>query len=231
MLAMNYVGLNNELTETGVKLVAVSKTHPIEIINDLYTYGQRDFGENKVQELIEKAQTLPEDIRWHMIGHLQRNKVKMLLPHVYMIHSIDSIRLLKEVDKEAGKINRKVKCLLQAKIAQEDTKYGFDFSVLRSFFQSGTHLNYPNIIYSGLMGMATNTSDQSQVKAEFASLKVLFGEIKANHFTDNDSFKEISMGMSGDYKLAVESGSTIVRIGSLIFGDRYYAKNTLVYKR
>ena len=217
---MNYVTLNNELAKTGTKLVAVSKTHPQPIIQDLYTYGQRDFGENKVQELLEKVDTLPQDIRWHMIGHLQRNKVKYIIPFIHMIHSIDSFRLLREVNKEAAKINRKIKCLLQVKIAQEESKFGFSPAEVKAYLRSEEFQSLKHIEISGLMGMATYTTNTHQIRSEFRTLKQLFDELETGIFAGQPGFEELSMGMSGDYELAIEEGSTMVRIGSLIFGKR-----------
>ena len=203
---MNYVTLNNELTEKGVKLVAVSKTHPIEIIKELHTFGHRDFGENKVQELTEKAKILPTDIRWHMIGHLQRNKVKHIVPFVHMIHSVDSQRLLREINKEAAKIGRTINCLLQVKIAREDSKFGFYPQDVENLIDSEEFKSYNNVRIAGLMGMATNTNDKREVSREFHQLKTLFDSLKSSHFADYSYFKELSMGMSGDYELAVEEG-------------------------
>lgn len=209
--------LISELPES-VTLVAVSKTKPNEAIAEAYQAGQRDFGENKVQELVLKWETLPKDIEWHMIGHLQRNKVKYIAPFVSLIHSVDSVRLLQEIDKQAKKNKRVIDCLLQVHIAQEDTKFGFDEVELIEFINSTYYNELSNVRIRGLMGMATFTSEENQLKAEFSSLKQIF-ERQKNAFED---FDILSMGMSGDYQLAIEEGSTMIRVGSAIFGARFY---------
>ena len=209
-----YIELQQELSAKGVVLIAVSKTKPPEDILQLYELGQRDFGENYVQELIEKQASLPKDIRWHFIGHLQSNKVKYIAPFIYLIHGIDSLKLLREVDKQGLKYNRKIDVLLQAYIAKEDTKFGLDISELDEIVQSFPTFNYLNI--KGLMGMASMTDDISQVNSEFEHLKQLFGKYSLL----DPSFSILSMGMSGDYKIALEHGSNMVRIGSLILGNR-----------
>jgi pyridoxal phosphate enzyme (YggS family) len=201
-----------------VTLVAVSKTHPITLIQEAYQAGQRVFGENRVQELVPKYEALPKDIQWHLIGSLQTNKVKYIASFVYMIQSVDSLKLLETIDKEAQKHNRKVNCLLQVYIAQEETKHGFDSSEIVDFFTTQKFNHYKNIEFSGLMGMATNTDNLTQVSNEFRSLNQLFTQIK-NIYT-NPGFSQLSMGMSSDYKLAIKEGATIVRIGSTIFGNR-----------
>ena len=197
-----------------VTLIAVSKTKPISLIQEAYATGQRDFGENKVQELVEKQEALPNDIRWHMIGHLQRNKVKYIAPFVHLIHGVDSLRLLKEINKQGAKINRCIPVLLQVHISQETTKFGFDSNELKEAINECKVLEW--IKPCGLMGMATFTSDLDQVRSEFQGLKDLFGEYQSN-FGENPI---LSMGMSGDYKVAIDQGSTMIRIGSSLFGSR-----------
>lgn len=204
----------------GATLVAVSKTHPAEEIKAAYDLGLRDFGENRVQELVAKQPELPEDIRWHMIGHLQRNKVKYIAPFVHMIHSVDTLKLLTEINKEAAKQQRTIKCLLQVHIALEETKFGFDDQEVIAFFEQGLYKSFPHVTISGLMGMATFTDDMKQVRYEFRYLADLFARIQEHHFEKKDCFNVLSMGMSGDYRIAIEEGSTLVRVGSLIFGQR-----------
>lgn len=201
-------------------LVAVSKTKPTSAILQAYQADQLDFGENKVQELAQKAEELPKDIRWHMIGHLQRNKVKYIAPFVHLIHGVDSIRLLKEVEKQAQKVNRVIDCLLQVHIADEETKFGFGTDEVMELLQSDELQSLHHVRIVGLMGMATNTTDQSKVAAEFRKLKSLFERLKTvkNHLLQ---INVLSMGMSGDYTLAISEGSTMVRIGSAIFGSRH----------
>lgn len=206
----------------GVRLVAVSKFHPNEALEEAYAAGQRIFGESHVQEMTQKYETLPKDIEWHFIGHLQTNKVKYMAPYVAMIHAIDSYKLLAEVNKQAAKANRVIPCLLQIHIAQEETKFGFSFDECRDMLNAGEWKELNNIRLAGVMGMATNLDDAEQIKREFCSLHTFFKEIKQSYFTDSTSFKEISMGMSHDYPLAVETGSTLVRVGSKIFGERNY---------
>lgn len=216
---MEYEELLNVLKLKGVKLVAVSKTKPIEEIQKLYEKGQRIFGENKVQEIVAKAPHLPADIHWHMIGHLQKNKVKQLLPFVNMIQSIDSSELLSEVNKEAGKVGKTLDVLLEVKIASEDSKYGL--SKPEAFQIAEAYLNnkFENIRICGLMGMASFSDDTTLVKKEFMELKNLFEEIKLT-LKNNPEFSVLSMGMSGDFQIAIEAGSNMVRIGSLLFGSR-----------
>lgn len=204
----------------GVKLVAVSKTKPIEVIQDAYQTGHKIFGENKAQELTQKHEVLPKDIEWHFIGHLQSNKTKYIAPFVSMIHGIDSFKILKTVNKEARKNNRVIPCLLQFHIAQESTKFGFSEEEAREMLESETFAAMKNVTIAGVMGMATFTDDEQQVRNEFKSLKSIFEKLKNNYFPNEPQFKEISMGMSDDYSVAVEEGSTIVRIGSIIFGAR-----------
>ncbi len=207
-----YTAANNVL------LVAVSKTKPNSDIEALYAAGHRDFGENYVQELVDKQASLPEDIRWHFIGHLQSNKVKYIAAFVHLIHGIDSLKLLQEVNKQAIKANRVIDCLLQMHIAQEETKFGLDEGELNSILDQ-LHA-FPHVRVRGLMGMASFTENQEQVKMEFAQLKHYFDSAKAK--LASPEFDTLSMGMSGDYQLAIEQGSTLVRIGSLLFGARQY---------
>ncbi len=199
-----------------VSLVAISKTKPIADIQEAYHAGQRLFGENKIQEMTEKWEELPKDIEWHMVGHVQRNKVKYMAPYVGLIHAVDSLKLLKEIDKEAKKNNRIIKCLLQIKIADEDSKFGITAEEAKAILKSEKLAEMENLKVTGLMGMATFTEDEEQVKKEFQYLKSVFDELQKK-FKD---LKTLSMGMSGDYKIAVESGSNMVRIGSAIFGER-----------
>lgn len=219
-----YQNIKKTLPEN-VTLLAVSKTHPEEAIMDLYNIGCRDFGENKVQELTQKYNDLPKDIRWHQIGHLQTNKIKYIIPFVYMIHSVDSLKLAVEINKQAAKHNRVVNCLLQLKVASEETKFGFDSSEIVELMEQGAFRELKNIRICGLMGMATNTTDKDEIRNEFLEVNTLFNRIKANYASEvGEGFAQISMGMSGDYPLAVECGSTIVRIGTILFGERDYSK-------
>jgi PLP dependent protein len=205
-----------------VTLVAVSKTHPNNAIMDAYQCGQRQFGENKVQELVSKYEALPKDIEWHMIGHLQSNKVKYIVPFVALIHGVDSIKLLQCIDKEARKVGRVVDCLLQVHIAMESTKFGFGIDELPSLLTSELITSLGSVRIRGLMGMATFTDDDMQVKHEFSRLKKVFDSLKQGLFSCTNSFDLISMGMSDDYLLAVSEGSNMVRVGSSIFGERDY---------
>lgn len=204
----------------GIRLVAVSKFQPNEAIEEAYQAGQRIFGESRAQELKAKHETLPEDIEWHFIGQLQTNKIKYIIPYVSIIHGIDSYHLLSEVDKHATKVGRKVDCLLQLHIAQEETKTGFTFDECRQMLTLGEWKSLQHIRICGLMGMATFTDSQEQIAKEFRSLSNFFKEIKQEYFADDDSFRELSMGMSDDYPIAIEYGSTLVRIGSKIFGEK-----------
>ena len=204
----------------GVRLVAVSKFHPAETIREAYDAGQRCFGESRAQELLAKFQQLPQDIEWHFIGHLQTNKVKYIVPFVSLIHSVDSVRLLDEIERQAERVGRVVDCLLEVHVAQEDTKYGFSLDDCREFCTAENVVTYPHIRFRGIMGMASNTDDDGQVKREFAQLKQLFDEVRGN--MSDASFDTLSMGMSHDYLMAVEQGSTMVRIGTTIFGERVY---------
>lgn len=215
-----YQQLKSALDTKGTTLIAVSKTKPIEDIQVLYDAGHRDFGENYVQELVQKESVLPKDIRWHFIGHLQSNKVKMIAPFAHLIHGVDSIKLLEVIDKEGRKINRKINCLLQVHIAKEETKFGLDLEEAKQ--AATTYFNenkYTHVELCGLMGMASFSDDQQLVESEFKSLKQLFDDIKLAH-KNAAQFNILSMGMSGDYLLAIESGSTMVRVGSLLFGKR-----------
>lgn len=204
----------------GVTLVAVSKTKPVAIIQEAYDAGQRVFGENKVQELVEKQEALPKDIQWHMIGHLQSNKVKYIAPFVNLIHGIDSLKLLKVVNKEGLKNKRKIPCLLQVHIAQEETKFGFDEQEILQLIEEDIFSDLSHVEINGLMGMASYTPDQEQVKKEFRGLHLLFKKLKSSYFSKKPEFATLSMGMSGDYDLAMQEGSSMVRIGSAIFGSR-----------
>lgn len=212
----NYQNILSQLPQN-VKLVVVSKTNPAEKIKEVYDLGQRAFGENKVQELLEKQPVLPNDIEWHLIGHLQTNKVKYIAGFISMIESIDSEKLLKEVDKEALKNNRKINILLQVKIAKEDTKFGLTVDEAKDIFNNYLEGNYPNIEIKGLMGMASFVDDDSQIREEFSVLKNLFDEL-----SQLKPLETLSMGMSGDFPIAIESGSNSVRVGSAIFGERNY---------
>ncbi len=211
------MALKDFLDSQKVELIAVSKTKPVADILALYELGQRDFGENYVQELRDKQSQLPQDIRWHFIGHLQSNKVKFILPFVYMIHGVDSYKLLKEINKQAAKLQRQINCLLQVHIAQEETKFGFSRAELDEAIVNLTGEQLPFVHIRGLMGMASLTNDEAVIRKELSGLKNIFDEYKARYFTQ---FDNLSMGMSSDYKIAVEEGSSMVRIGSLLFGSR-----------
>lgn len=208
-----------------VKLIAVSKTKPKEAIQEAYDAGYRIFGENKPQELMEKYNALAKDIEWHFIGHLQTNKVKYIAPFVSLIHAVDSPKLLSMIDKEAKKNDRQIDCLLQFYIADEDTKFGFSQEEAIELLKSEEYKEFNNIRIVGVMGMATNTENDSQISSEFANLKRIFNYLKTNFFKTEEYFKEISMGMSGDYTLAIEQGSTMIRVGSSIFGSRNYSSS------
>jgi PLP dependent protein len=219
MIADNYNNILNSLPES-VTLVSVSKTKPIEDILEVYNAGCRVFGENKVQELCTKQEQLPKDIEWHLIGHLQTNKVKYVASFVACIHAVDSFKLLQEINKQAKKNNRTIPCLLQFHIAQEDSKFGFNFDEAKELLESNEFVELENISIIGVMGMATNTENTTQIVDEFRTLEGLFQVLKSNYFKYNPNFKEISMGMSGDYTLAIQEGSTMIRVGSSIFGNR-----------
>lgn len=215
----SYKQLIKELTEKNVTLIAVSKTKPVSDILELYDLGHRDFGENYVQELTEKAEQLPKDIRWHFIGHLQSNKVKQITSFVHLIHGVDSLKLLKEINKQGEKFNRVMDCLLQVDIAQEETKFGLDEKELDVLISQCADVLMPHVQICGLMGMASFTDDMNKIKNEFQYLKRLFDK-HAKSQTSNFKCQTLSMGMSSDYKIAIGEGSNMVRIGSLIFGER-----------
>ncbi|MFZ6011573.1 MAG: YggS family pyridoxal phosphate-dependent enzyme [Bacteroidota bacterium] len=204
----------------GCKLVVVSKTQPPERIQEAYETGHRLFGENKVQELTTKHEALPKDIEWHLIGHLQTNKVKYIAPFVSLIHSVDSYKLLEEINKQGGKINRVIPCLLQLHIAEEETKFGFSVQEVLDLFQSQPIDQLRHVKILGLMGMATFTNNKEQVRKEFRNLKVFFEKLKSSSLPGQTEMKELSMGMSGDYTIAIEEGSTLVRVGTAVFGER-----------
>ena len=215
-IASNLAQIKSTL-HTGVELIAVSKTYPPEALLEAYAAGQRHFGENRTQELTEKHELLYKDICWHMIGTLQRNKVKYIAPYVHLIHSVDSIELLEEINKHAGRNHRVISCLLQVYIATEETKHGFLPEEVLQFFKQNEQGEYPNVHIIGLMGMASFTTNEAQVRAEFRGLKALFDSLNLEY---GAGFNTLSMGMSGDYRIAMEEGSTHVRIGSAIFGAR-----------
>ncbi|TCD08417.1 YggS family pyridoxal phosphate-dependent enzyme [Pedobacter frigidisoli] len=219
-IADNLKQYKNEVESGNVKLIAVSKTQSTEAILEAYNAGQLIFGENHVQEMVDKQAQLPADIEWHLIGHLQSNKVKYIAPFVKVIHGVDSIKLLQEINKQAAKNKRIIDCLLQIYIADEDTKFGLGFDEVIELLRSEEYQELKNIRIVGLMGIATNTKNEKQIAIEFRELKVLFDGIKTSFFSEDDFFKEISTGMSADYKIAIEEGSTMVRIGSSIFGKR-----------
>ncbi len=221
-IASNILSLRQTLPPS-VRLVAVSKTRPVSDILEAYNVGQRCFGENRVQELLDKKELLPADIEWHLIGHLQRNKVKHIVPFISMIQSVDTFRLLETVNSEALKIKRVVDCLLQIHIAREETKFGFSTGEIREMIESPEFETLKFVRICGVMGMATFTPDSGQVRSEFSYLADCFNDLKVNYFSDKPFFREISMGMSGDYKIALSEGSTIIRLGSIIFGKRIYS--------
>lgn len=219
-IADNLLAYKNELDKTQAELIAVSKYQEPAAIMEAYNAGQRVFGENIVQELVDKQAQLPQDIEWHLIGHLQTNKVKYIAPFVKLIHSVDSLKLLIEINKQAAKNKRVIDCLLQIYIADEDTKFGLGFDEAIELLRSDEFAELKNVRIVGLMGIASNNATEKQTLDEFTELKVLFDGIKVSFFRKDDYFKEVSMGMSGDYKLAIEAGSTMVRVGSSIFGKR-----------
>ena len=216
----NIIELQKELQPIAVQLVAISKTKPNEDVLEAYQAGQRIFGENQVQELVAKYEALPKDIEWHLVGHLQTNKVKYIAEFISLIHSVDSLKVLMEINKQAKKHNRVIDCLLQVFIADEDTKFGLDHAELIELLRSSEFAELENIRIRGLMGIATNTENERIVKEEFYELKMLFDGIKVTYFRKQASFDILSMGMSSDYKLAIEQGSNMVRLGSTIFGKR-----------
>ncbi|MBC9931956.1 YggS family pyridoxal phosphate-dependent enzyme [Chitinophaga qingshengii] len=219
-----YQAVLSQLKPFSAQLVAVSKTKPLEDIEAFYAAGQRIFGENYVQELVEKQAALPADIQWHFIGHLQSNKVKYLAPFVHTIHAVDSLKLLQEINKQAAKHQRVINCLLQVHIAAEETKFGMDEQELQQLLSwwNNHQSELTHVRIAGLMGMATNTDNETQVRQEFHQLHQLFGSVKTTFFNTQDYFRELSIGMSADYTIALEEGSTMVRIGSLLFGERNY---------
>ena len=218
-ISSNLISLKSKIPAS-VRLVAVSKTKPVFDILEAYNAGQKCFGENRVQELLNKKELLPRDIEWHLIGHLQRNKVKSIVSFISMIQSVDSYKLLTTINSEASKINRVVDCLLQIHIAKEETKFGFSVNELEEMIESPEFMNLRFVKICGVMGMATFTADSVQIHREFSSLADCYNDLKNNYFSTNQDFSEISMGMSGDYEIALKDGSTIVRIGSLLFGER-----------
>ena len=211
-----------ELLPEGVQLVAVSKFHPVEQLMEAYEAGQRIFGENHAQELAAKAAVMPQDIQWHFIGHLQTNKVKQVVPYVSLIHSVDSLRLLREIDKQAKKVERRIDCLLQLHVAPEETKFGFTPDEMLQMLEEGEWRDLTNVRLCGIMCMATNTDDEAQIRREFHVAKQTFEEAQQRFFKDYDNFCERSMGMSEDFPIAIEEGATLVRIGTRIFGQRNY---------
>lgn len=219
-IGANISAIKKEIGNSNVKLIAVSKTKPVESILEAYEAGQRVFGENMVQELVDKYEKLPKDIEWHLIGHLQTNKVKYIAPFISLIHSVDSLKLLQEINKQALKNNRIIDCLLQLEIADEETKYGLDLSEAIELLRSEEYKELKNIRICGVMGIATLTDNPKITAEEFYELSIFYKGLKDTFFRKDDAFKEISMGMSGDYKLAIEKGSTMVRLGSTIFGVR-----------
>lgn len=219
-ITANIQEVQQELNPIGVTLVAISKTKPVEDIQEAYDAGQRIFGENMVQELVEKQEKLPHDIQWHLVGHLQTNKVKYIAPFITLIQSVDSLKLLIEINKQAIKHNRVIDCLLQVDIAQEDTKFGLDHPEVIELLESEEFKAMKNVRIRGLMGIATNTEKEKEIKEEFYELKMLFDGIKVSYYRKEESFDTLSMGMSSDYKLAIEQGGNMVRLGSTIFGKR-----------
>ena len=221
IIAKNLDHIKKKIPES-VKLVAVSKTQSVEIIREAYETGQRIFGENKVQELVSKYEQLPKDIEWHMIGHLQSNKVKLIAPFVHLVHGVDSLKLLRVINQEGIKHNRVILCLLQIKIAQEETKYGLSENEAEVLLSDNEVSIFKNIRIIGLMGMATYTDDTSIIRNEFRNLSAIFSRLQKKHFSLDTDFKELSMGMSHDYPIAIEEGATYIRVGSSIFGERNY---------
>ena len=220
-IAGNIEKLKKELDER-ICLVAVSKTKPNEDILEAYSTGHRVFGENKVQDLVKKAEELPNDIQWHFIGHPQTNKVKYIAPFISLIHGVDSIKLLKMIDKEGKKNDRVINCLLQFHIAEEQTKFGLNLAEAQSILESPEFTALEHVRVVGIMGMATYTDDDEQIRKEFKGLMSVFNSLKETYFAEDELFTEISMGMSGDYEIAIEEGSTMIRVGSSIFGERVY---------
>ncbi|GAA4384336.1 YggS family pyridoxal phosphate-dependent enzyme [Hymenobacter koreensis] len=210
------------LSGSNCRLVAVSKTHPVELIQEAYEAGQRLFGENRVQELVAKQPELPADIEWHLIGHLQTNKVKYIAPFVHTIQSVDSLKLLLEIERQAARHNRVVRVLLQFHIAEEETKFGLSLPEAEALLRDEAARTLSHVQIAGVMGVATNTSDEQQLRHEFGTLRGYFEQLRREFFADDEAFREISMGMSGDFRLAIAEGSTLIRVGSAIFGNRAY---------
>jgi PLP dependent protein len=223
-IEQNLGSLKKEIPQ-GVTLVAISKTHPPEVVMQAYNLGQRVFGENKVQELISKYENLPKDIIWHLVGHLQTNKVKYIAPFVNLIHSVDSLKLLKEINKGGVNNNRVIDCLLQIHIAEEETKFGLSINEVEDILNSDDYKSLTHIRIVGLMGMATFTDDMIQIRKEFKELAEIFKKLEQNYFSNSSFFNTLSMGMSSDYRIAIEEGSTMIRVGSNIFGERDYVSN------
>jgi pyridoxal phosphate enzyme (YggS family) len=219
MIAERIKEITSTLPAT-VSLIAVSKTKPVSDLQEAYNAGQRAYGENKVQELVDKYEVLPKDIEWHLIGHLQTNKVKYIAPFVHLIHAVDSLKLLVEINKQAEKNERIIDVLLQFHIAQEETKFGLSAEEAKELIESDAFQSCQNIRVVGVMGMASFVDDEQQIHREFRTLRGIFDELRASNFKDLNYFKEISMGMSGDYQIAIEEGSTMIRVGSSIFGGR-----------
>lgn len=226
-MIQEYLNIVRTSIPSNVTLIAVSKTKPVSDLQEAYNAGQRIFGENKALEMRDKNEQLPKDIKWHFIGHLQTNKIKYIAPFVSLIHSIDSTSLLEAVNKEAVKNDRVIECLLQFHIAQEDTKFGLDINEAKALLESENYKKLKNIHICGVMGMATFTDDVMQIRNEFKTLKNIFDTLKEEYFKEDESFKEISMGMSDDYPIAIEEGATMVRVGSKIFGARIYGTQTV----
>ena len=220
-IAQSIQALHSSLPQ-GVSLLAISKYQPIEALQEAYDAGQRMFGENHILEMTAKAEALPKDIEWHFTGHVQTNKIKYMAPFVSLIHAVDSYRLLREIDKHAAKHNRRIDCLLQIHIAQEDTKYGLTIEECRTLLATEPWRELQHVRIVGLMAMGSNTEDMEQVRGEFRQMKMLFDELKSTYFAEEPSFCQLSEGMTDDYPIAIEEGSAIVRIGSLIFGERTY---------
>lgn len=218
-ISLNIVKLCAEIP-SGVQLIAVSKTKPIGLLFEAYQAGQRVFGENYVQEITEKQPKMPADTEWHFIGHLQTNKVKYIAPFIHCIHAIDSEKLLDEIEKQAKNNNRQIRCLIQVHIADEESKFGLSVEEINPFLQKIAQKKYSHVIICGLMGMASFTDNEDKVRSEFRLLKTIFDGAKSDYFSNNTNFTHVSMGMSGDWKIAVEEGSTMIRIGSALFGQR-----------
>ena len=217
----NIIEFQNKLKSPSCKLIAVSKTKPVQTIREAYDAGLRIFGENKAQELAIKQKSLPDDIQWHMIGHLQRNKVKLIAPFVHLIHAVDSSHLLREINKHGEKNKRTINCLLQVHIATEEAKFGFNENELLDLIKDSEIGTFNSIKIQGLMGMATFTNNMDQIRIEFRKLRNLFDRIKTMNLSQNVNMQELSMGMTNDYAVAIEEGSTMIRIGTAIFGERY----------